>query len=131
MNAVSGKSGFGWNVAALVGAMAVLGSAPVRAQISDDVVRIGVMADQSGPYSSNGGPGSTLAVRMAVEDFGGKVLGKTIELLVADDQNKPDVGVAIARKWIESDKVDAILGGSASSIAFGIQIGRASCRERV
>ncbi len=121
MNAVSGKSGFGWNVAALVGAMAVLGSAPVRAQISDDVVRIGVMADQSGPYSSNGGPGSTLAVRMAVEDFGGKVLGKTIELLVADDQNKPDVGVAIARKWIESDKVDAILGGSASSIAFGIQ----------
>lgn len=91
-----------------------------QAQISDDVVRIGVMADQTGPYSGNGGPGSTLAVRMAVEDFGGKVNGKNIEVVVADDQNKPDVGTNIARKWIESEKVDAILGGSASSIALSV-----------
>ncbi|MEY2685570.1 MAG: hypothetical protein RJA09_2715 [Pseudomonadota bacterium] len=91
-----------------------------QAQISDDVVRIGVMADQTGPYSGNGGPGSTLAVRMAVEDFGGKVNGKNIEVVVADDQNKPDVGTNIARKWIESEKVDAIVGGSASSIALSV-----------
>lgn len=94
--------------------------ATAQAQISDDVVRIGVMADQTGPYSGNGGPGSTLAVRMAVEDFGGKVNGKNIEVVVADDQNKPDVGTNIARKWIESEKVDAIVGGSASSIALSV-----------
>ena len=88
--------------------------------ISDDVVRIGVMADQTGPYSGNGGPGSSLAVKMAVEDFGGKVLGKPIEVLVADDQNKPDVGLNIARKWLDTEKVDTIVGGSASSIALGV-----------
>ncbi|MFS2098780.1 ABC transporter substrate-binding protein [Variovorax sp. Varisp85] len=88
--------------------------------ISDDVVRIGVMADQTGPYSGNGGPGSSLAVKMAVEDFGGKVLGKPVEVLVADDQNKPDVGLNIARKWLDTEKVDTIVGGSASSIALGV-----------
>ena len=106
-------------VAAAV-AMSVLGAGVAQAQISDDVVRIGVMADMTGPYSGNGGPGSTLAVRMAVEDFGGKVGGKTIEVVVADDQNKPDVGTNIARQWVEKDKVDAILGGSASSIALSV-----------
>lgn len=102
-------------------AMCLLGAPTVQAQVSDDVVRIGVMADMTGPYSGNGGPGTTLMVRMAIEDFGGKVLGKPIELVVADDQNKPDVGINIARQWIENDKVDAIIGGSASSIALGIQ----------
>lgn len=99
--------------------LAALG-ATAHAQISDDVVRIGVMADQTGPYSANGGPGSLLAVRMAVEDFGGKVLGKNIEVIVADDQNKPDVGLNIARKWLDVEKVDTIVGGSASSIALGV-----------
>lgn len=94
---------------------------PAQAQISDDVVRIGIMADQSGPYAGNGGPGSTIALRLAVEDFGGKVLGKNVEVVVADDQNKPNVGINIARKWIEEDKVDTILSGSVSSIALGIQ----------
>lgn len=91
-----------------------------QAQISDDVVRIGVMGDQTGPYSGNGGPGHILAVRMAVEEFGGKVNGKPIEVVVADDQNKPDVGTNIARKWIESEKVDTIVGNSASSIALSV-----------
>ena len=100
--------------------LALLAATGAHAQMSDDVVRIGVMADQTGPYSGNGGPGSTLAVRMAVEDFGGKVNGKNIEVVVADDQNKPDVGTNIARKWIESEKVDAIVGGSASSIALSV-----------
>jgi len=98
--------------------LALAGAA--QAQISDDVVRIGVMGDQTGPYSGNGGPGHILAVRMAVEDFGGKVNGKPIEVVVADDQNKPDVGTNIARKWIESEKVDTIVGNSASSIALSV-----------
>jgi len=97
-----------------------LAAGTAQAQISDNVVRIGVMADQTGPYSGNGGPGSALAVRMAVEDFGGKVKGAPIEVVVADDQNKPDVGTNLARQWIENDKVDAIVGGSASSIALSV-----------
>lgn len=101
-------------------ALALACGAAAHAQISDDVVRIGVMADQTGPYSGNGGPGSTLAVRMATEDFGGAVLGKPVEVVVADDQNKPDVGLNIARKWLDTEKVDTIVGGSASSIALGI-----------
>jgi branched-chain amino acid transport system substrate-binding protein len=103
--------------AAVTGLMAATGA---LAQVSDDVVRLGVMADMTGPYAGNGGPGSTLAVRMAVEDFGGRVLGKSIEVLVADDQNKPDVGTNIARQWLEQQKVDAIVGGSASAIALSV-----------
>ena len=103
--------------AAITGLLAATGA---QAQVSDDVVRIGVMADQTGPYSGNGGPGSTLAVRMVVEDAGGRVLGKPIEVIVADDQNKPDVGTNIARQWLEQQKVDAIVGGSASAIALSI-----------
>ncbi len=104
-----------------VAAVLALASGTAQAQISDDVVRIGVMGDISGPYSGNGGPGSVLAAKMAIEDFGGKVNGKNIELLSVDDQNKPDVGLNAARKWLETDKVDAIVGGSASSIALGVQ----------
>jgi branched-chain amino acid transport system substrate-binding protein len=104
-----------------VAAAIALAAGAAQAQISDDVVRIGIMGDMSGPYSGNGGPGSVLAARMAIEDFGGKVNGKNIELLSVDDQNKPDVGLNAARKWIETDKVDTIVGGSASSIALGVQ----------
>jgi branched-chain amino acid transport system substrate-binding protein len=69
-----------------------LGTVSARAQISDDVVRIGVLNDQSGLYADLGGPGSVTAARMAVEDFGGSVLGKPIEIISADHQNKADVG---------------------------------------
>ncbi len=103
--------------AAVLGLVAATGA---QAQVSDDAVRIGVMADMTGPYAANGGPGSLLAVRMAVEDFGGKVLGKPIEILQADDQNKPDVGTNIARQWLEQNKVDTIVGGSASAIALSV-----------
>lgn len=106
--------------ACAVALLASVGASAQGSAISDDVVRIGVMADQTGPYSGNGGPGSSLAVKMAVEDFGGKVLGKPIEVLLADDQNKPDVGLNIARKWLDTEKVDTIVGGSASSIALGV-----------
>ena len=104
----------------LMAAALVAMAGAAQAQISDGVVRIGVMGDQTGPYAGNGGPGHILAVRMAVEDFGGKVNGKNIEVVVADDQNKPDVGTNIARQWIENEKVDTIIGNSASSIALGV-----------
>ena len=107
--------------AALAAAMLALAAPQAGAQISDDVVRIGIMGDMAGPYAGNGGPGSVLAARMAIEDFGGKVTGKPVELLIVDDQNKPDVGLNAARKWLDVDKVDAIVGGSASSIALGVQ----------
>ena len=88
---------------------------------ADEPIRVGIMADQSGPYADNGGPGSVEAARMAIDDFGGQALGRKIELLVADDQNKPDIGLAIARKWLDEDNIGVIVGGSASSIALGVQ----------
>src|SRR5438105_9938541 len=100
---------------------ALLSLTGARAQVSDDVVRIGVISDQSGPYADNGGPGSVIAARLAIEDAGAQVLGKKIELVIADDQNKPDAGVAIASRWVDRDGVDMIVGGSASSIALATQ----------
>jgi len=100
---------------------AALSGGMARAQTDAPPLKIGLMADQSGPYADNGGPGSVAAARMAIEDFGGAVLDRKIELLVADDQNKPDIGTAIARKWLDVDGVEAIITGSASSVAFGLQ----------
>lgn len=105
----------------LLGAASFAVPFAASAQISGDVVKIGIMADQSGPYADNGGPGSVEAARMAIEDFGGMVAGKKIELVIADDQNKPDIGAAIAQKWVDEEGVDVIMGGSASSIALAIQ----------
>jgi len=93
---------------------------PASAQISDDVVKIGVLSDQSDLYADMGGPGSVLAAKMAVEDFGGSVLGKQIEVTSADHQNKPDVGSAIARRWIDADKVDAIVDIPHSATALAV-----------
>lgn len=108
--------------AAMLASSTMFAAYPAFAQeISGDVVKIGVMADQSGPYADNGGPGAVEAARMAIEDFGGEVDGKKIELVIADDQNKPDIGAAIALKWVDEEGVDAIVGGSASSIAIAIQ----------
>jgi branched-chain amino acid transport system substrate-binding protein len=105
----------------LAGTTCLSAPAALAEGISGDVVKIGVMNDQSGPYADNGGPGSVEAARMAIEDFGGEVNGKKIELVIADDQNKPDIGTAIAQKWVDEEGVDAIVGGSASSIALAIQ----------
>ncbi|MGE0765740.1 MAG: ABC transporter substrate-binding protein [Hyphomicrobiaceae bacterium] len=92
---------------------------PGAAQVSDDVVRIGVLTDMSSLYADINGPGAVVATKMAVEDFGGTVLGKKIEVISGDVQNKPDVAVSIAGRWIDADGVDVILGtgGSASSLA--------------
>ena len=94
---------------------------PSRAQISDNVVKIGVLNDQSGLYADLGGPGSVTAARMAAEDAGGMVLGKPIEIMFADHQNKADVGVAIARRWFENESVDMAIGFDNSSVALGVE----------
>jgi branched-chain amino acid transport system substrate-binding protein len=92
-----------------------------QAQISDDVVKIGVLSDMSSLYSDIAGPGSVIAAKMAVADFGGKVAGKPIEIISADHLNKPDVGSAIARQWIDQDHVDVIVDVPTSSIALAVQ----------
>jgi branched-chain amino acid transport system substrate-binding protein len=102
-------------------AILVLGASTAAAQISDNVVRIGVMNDQSGLYADLGGPGSVIAARMAAEDAGGAVLGKPIDIVVADHQNKADVGVAIARRWFESEGVDLAIGFDHSAVALGVE----------
>ncbi|GJD48405.1 hypothetical protein OPKNFCMD_1123 [Methylobacterium crusticola] len=93
------------------------GPAPKPA-ISDGVVRFGLILDMSGLYADVTGPGSAAAARMAVEDFGGKVLGAPVEVLVADHQNKPDIAAATARAWFDTDRVDAILDVAASATAL-------------
>lgn len=109
-------------LATMILAVVSLNTAPAfAAGISGDVVKIGIMNDQNGPYADNCGLGSVAAARLAIADFGGAVNGKKIELVTADDQNKSDVGVAIALRWVDSEGVDAIVGCSASSIALGVQ----------
>ena len=95
-------------------------SAVLADGISDNVVKIGVLTDMSGQFSHESGEGAVTAVRMAIEDFGGKVLGKPIELIVADHQNKPDIASGIARKWFDVDKVDMIANLINSSIALSV-----------
>src|SRR5258706_4181734 len=80
-----------------------------NAQISDDVVKIGVLTDMSSLYADATGKGSLAAVQMAVEDYGGKGKGKPVEGVAADHHNKPDVRVSIARNSHDNDKVNAIL----------------------
>lgn len=99
---------------------AACGAASASAQISSDTIKIGVLGDMTGMYAGSGGPGTLLGARMAVEDFGGQINGKPIEVVVADDQNKPDVGSNIARRWIENENIDAIVMGSTSSIALNV-----------
>ena len=102
-------------------AWALLATGPVAAQVSDGVVKIGVLNDQSGMYADLSGQGSVIAARMAVEDFGGTVLGHPIEIIFADHQNKPDVGAAIAGRWYEAEHVDAIVDVPTSSVALAVQ----------
>jgi branched-chain amino acid transport system substrate-binding protein len=108
-------------VLASVLAAVSLGAPGARAQISDGVVKIGVLNDQSGLYADLGGPGSVVAARMAVEDAGGTVLGKPIEIVIADHQNKSDVGAAIAREWFEVGKVDMAIGFDHSAVALAVE----------
>lgn len=93
---------------------------PARAQVSDDVVRIGVLTDLSSWGRDNSGPGSVEAAKMAVEEFGKTVLGKPIEIISADHQMKTDVGTTLARGWFDNEKVDAIVDIPNSGIAIAV-----------
>ena len=91
------------------------------AQISGDAIKIGVLNDQSGPYSDLGGKGSIAAAQLAIDEAGGKVLGKPVLLVTADHQNKPDLAASIARQWYDADGVDLITELTTSSVALAVQ----------
>ena len=84
-------------------------------------VKIGILNDQSGVYADYGGKYSVEAARMAIEDFGGSVLGQKIEMVTADHQNKPDLATSIARRWYEVEGVDMITELTTSSVALAVQ----------
>lgn len=109
-----------WKLAVASMAMVAFGGV-ARAEISDNKVVIGVLNDRSGVYADLSGEGSVVAARMAVEDFGGKLDGKAIEVISADHQNKTDIGSSSARQWIDQDGVDVIVDVPTSSVALAIQ----------
>ncbi len=84
-------------------------------------IRIGVLDDMTGVYADIAGPGGVIATQMAVEDFGGSVLGRRIEILAADHQNKADIGAAVAREWFDRDGVAMITGLGNSAVALAVQ----------
>ncbi|HZE60768.1 MAG TPA: ABC transporter substrate-binding protein, partial [Burkholderiales bacterium] len=97
-----------------------LGTGTAHAQISDGVIKIGVLNDQSSLYADISGQGGVVAAKMAVEDFGAAKKGMKVEIISADHQNKPEVGSAIARQWYDVDKVDVIVDVPTSSVALAI-----------
>jgi branched-chain amino acid transport system substrate-binding protein len=102
---------------AAVAVGSLLATAPASAQ----GVKIGILNDQSGVYADYGGKYSVEAAKMAIEDFGGEVLGQKIEMVTADHQNKPDLGTAIARRWYDAEGVDMITELTTSSVALAVQ----------
>jgi branched-chain amino acid transport system substrate-binding protein len=105
----------------LAAASAALAISAAHAQSNETPVKVGVLTDMSGLYSDIGGKGSVEAARMAIQDFGGKLLGKPIEVVYADHQNKPDIGAGIARKWYTNDGVDVIVDVPTSSVALAVE----------
>ncbi|MBI5128656.1 MAG: ABC transporter substrate-binding protein [Rhodopseudomonas palustris] len=91
-----------------------------HAAAAAETIKIGVLNDQSGVFADNGGTGSVAAAKLAVEDFGGELLGQKIEVVTADHQNKPDIAASTARRWIDNEGVDMIADGAASSAGFAI-----------
>jgi branched-chain amino acid transport system substrate-binding protein len=106
----------------LAGALlALTGLGTAQAQISDDLVKIGVLTDMAGVTADITGKGSVVAAELAVKEFGGTVLGKPIQIVAADHQHKADLGTTIARQWFDIDKVDAIVDVPNSAVALAIQ----------
>ena len=105
----------------LVAGLAIGASAPARAQVSGDIVKIGVLTDMSGVVSDATGEGSVVAAQLAAEEFGNRVAGKPIQIVFADHQLKPDVAANIARKWFEQEGVDAIADVPNSAVALAVQ----------
>ena len=106
--------------------LAIVGvSAQTTAKMSDDVVKIGLILDMSSLYSDITGTGSVAAAQMAIDDFGGKIAGKPIQLVHADHQNKPDLAANTAREWFDRQHVDAILDVAASATALAaVEVGK-------
>jgi branched-chain amino acid transport system substrate-binding protein len=101
--------------------LAALLAMPARAEYSDGVIRIGVLADMSGVFADIQGPGDVVAARMAIEEMSGRIGNTPIELVTGDGQNRTDIGVGLARRWFDADRVDAIFGLANSAIALGVQ----------
>jgi len=101
-------------------AAVALAAGPSAAEISDGVIKIGVLNDQSSLYADLTGQGSVLAARMAVEDYGAAAKGLKVEIIFADHQNKPDIGSAVARQWYDADKVDVIVDVPNSGVALAV-----------
>ncbi len=91
-----------------------------QGKLSDDVVKIGVLTDMSGVYAEYGGPGAVMAAKMAVEDFGGKMFGKEIQVISADHQNKPDIAKNVTLQWFDRDKVDMTVENLNSGVALAV-----------
>ncbi|MGY4233276.1 branched-chain amino acid transport system substrate-binding protein [Bradyrhizobium sp. USDA 4449] len=106
---------------AAVATSALLLAAPASAQGTGQAVKIGILNDQSGVYADYGGKYSVEAAKMAIEDFGGEVLGHKIEMVTADHQNKPDLATSIARRWYDAENVDMITELTTSSVALAVQ----------
>lgn len=109
------------SIAAAMMTAALLSSSIARAQVSDDVVKLGVLTDMNGPASTPTGQGSVTAAQMAVDDFGGTVLGKPIQVIVGDHQLKPDIGATLARRWYDVEQVDLILDVPVSAVGLAVQ----------
>jgi len=105
---------------ALAASVALATAGAAHAQVSDGVIKIGVLNDQSSLYADIAGAGGVVAAKMAVEDFGAAKKGMKVEIISADHQNKPEVGSAIARQWYDVDKVDVIVDVPTSSVALAI-----------
>ena len=102
--------------------IAMVGMSVTAVRAADNgPIKLGILNDQSGPYVAIDGPSSVDAARMAVEDFGPTVLGRKIEIVTADHQNKADIGATIARRWFDVEDVTAILNVAVSSVAFAVQ----------
>jgi len=109
---------------ALAAATALTSAATAQApqgKLSGDALKIGVLSDMSGVYADYGGPGAVAAAKMAVQDFGGKMFGKTIEVVSADHQNKPDIAKNVTQQWFDRDGVDMTVENLNSSVALAVQ----------
>jgi len=103
------------------GSVVAFGQAAAAGKASDDVVKIGVLTDMSGVYADYGGQGAVTAAKMAIEDFGGKMFGKNIELVSADHQNKADIAKNVTQQWFDRDKVDATFENLNSAVALAVE----------
>ena len=101
-------------------AAGMLACVSAGAEIPDNTVRVGVLTDMAGPFADQGGPGSVVAAKLAAEDFASESHGLKVEILSADHQNKPDIGAAIAAKWVDQEKVDAVVDLPNSGVALAV-----------